>query len=334
MNGNNRTYALPGNTSASVVIGLQCQTSQKWKLFLQDGPYWNYIAKFVAQKRYFRGDDTRVDDVVNLTIAKVAKCLASGGFVYKAAGQGYFRGFLKIVATHVAFDVMRKEKRYFMVNGTQAESSAQDEKDVLSPGAEDSKSDTKKLDAYDSTSEVRSTAGEGRRRGVVGHVASLDDLRGVFDDGDAGTFDPASMYGYKMQCTQEEQDFLKRVQDNVFHLALVSVLSDESIPVVRREMLNLLYVGRMTPGEIYALDDYKALRRGAFDKKVFDAKRALAKTILAFWKAVAPEFCSDSEERLRNLWCALLTKEKTRRRAKASLKWLDGLGEAPEGMKA
>ena len=88
---NDRKYVLPSETRASVVIGLQSHTSQKWKLFLQDGPYWNYIARFVASKRYFKRDDTRIDDVVSTTIARVAKALASGRFVYKAAGQGYFR---------------------------------------------------------------------------------------------------------------------------------------------------------------------------------------------------------------------------------------------------
>ena len=72
---NDRKYVLPSETRASVVIGLQSHTSQKWRLFLQDGPYWNYIARFVASKRYFKRDDTRIDDVVSTTIARVAKSL-------------------------------------------------------------------------------------------------------------------------------------------------------------------------------------------------------------------------------------------------------------------
>jgi len=333
MNGNNRTYALPGNTSASVVIGLQCQTSQKWKLFLQDGPYWNYIANFVAKKRFFHGKDTRIDDVVSVTIARVARCFASGRFVYKAAGQGYFRAFLKMVATHVALDVLRKENRYSLKTCANDTSFSCDEKDVLAADAEDSASDTRKLDEYDSSSDVRSESGSGSRRQSFAHLVSMDDIKGLFPDGDAGTFDPASMQRYEQECTREEQTFLKRVQKNVFNLALVSVLSDESVPVARRELLNMLYVGRMSPGEIYALEDYKSLRRGTFDKKVFDARQALVKPILEFWKACAPEFCADSEEQLRKLWNALLVKPKTRGFAKASLKRLGKSGDAPEGMK-
>ena len=104
--------ALPGKTSASVVIGLQSQSSQKWKLFLNGGPYWNYIANVVAGKRFFRRNDACIDDVVNTTIARVAKALASGRFVYKAAGQGYFRAYLKQVATHVALDAILKERHH------------------------------------------------------------------------------------------------------------------------------------------------------------------------------------------------------------------------------
>jgi DNA-directed RNA polymerase specialized sigma24 family protein len=328
-----RKYVLPSETRASVVIGLQSHTSQKWRLFLQDGPYWNYIARFVASKRYFKRDDTRIDDVVSTTIARVAKSLASGRFVYKAAGQGYFRAFLKTVAMHVALDMIRKDNRCLEGSGTASQPQARYERDVLSEGDDDSIADTKKLNAYDATAAIKGDVGGRRSKGVYAHLVSMDDLKGVFDGGDEGTLDPASMQRYHEECTHEEQKFLKRVQKNVFSLALVSVLSDETVPLARREMLNMLYVGKMTPGDIYALDDFKHLKRGTFDKKVFDAKQSLVKPILEFWKAVAPKFCENSEEELQELWRALLVKPSTRQLAKATLRRLKDNDEMPVGVK-
>lgn len=330
---NDRKYVLPSETRASVVIGLQSHTSQKWRLFLQDGPYWNYIAKFVASKRYFKVADTRIDDIVNETIAKVAKFLASGRFVYKAAGQGYFRAFLKLVATHVALDMVRRERRYLAESGEDHRAPTCDERDLLSEGDDDSRADTKKLNAYDATAAIEGDAGGRRSKSAYAHLVSMDDLKGVFDGGDEGTLDPASMQRYHEECTREEQKFLKRVQKNVFSLALVSVLSDETVPLARREMLNMLYVGKMTPGDIYALDDFKTLKRGTFDKKVFDAKQSLIKPILEFWKAVAPKFCENSEEELQELWRALLVKPSTRQLAKATLRRLKDNDEMPAGVK-
>lgn len=318
--------ALPGGTSASVVIGLQSQSSQKWKLFLNGGPYWNYIARFVVRKGFFRGNDTRVDDVVNTTIARVARSLASGRFVYKAAGKGYFRSFLKMVATHVAFDTIRKERRCFAEPGRKNASPA---RDMLLASEADSRSDTRKLDAYDSSAAVMSDPRGGGRV----HLVSIEDIKGVFDDGDEGALDPASMHRYDEERSREELKFLRRVQKNVFSLALVSVLSDESIPVARREMLNMLYVGRMSPADIYALDEFRTLRRGTFDKKVFDARQSLVKPILSFWKAVSPKSCENSDEELRKLWCSVLGKSSTNRLAKATLKRLKDSGDMPEGVK-
>ncbi len=326
-----KKYVLPRETRASVVIGLQSRTSQKWRLFLRNGPYWNYIAKHVASKV----TDARIDDIVNETIAKVAKFLASGRFVYKAAGQGYFRAFLKQVATRVVLNEARREKRALpQSNESHRAASMRDERDLLSTVDDDSRADTKKLNAYDATAAIEGSFVGRRSKGAYAHLVGLDDLKGVFDGGDAGTFDPVSMQRYHEECTREEQKFLKRVQKNVFSLALVSVLSDETVPLARREMLNMLYVGKMTPGDIYALDDFRTLKRGTFDKKVFDAKQSLVKPILAFWKAVAPKFCEDSEEALQKLWRILLVKPSTRPLAKATLKRLKDNDEMPVEVKA
>lgn len=326
-------YVLPGDTRASAVIGLQSQSSAKWKLFLNGGPYWNYIARFVARKRFFVGNDTLIDDVVNTTIAKVAKSLASGRFVYKAPGQGYFRAFLKLVATHVALDAVRAERRYLAKSDKDRRSPRRDERDLFSEGDDDSRADTQKLNAYDATAAIEGAADGRRSKGGYAHLVSIDDLKGVFEDGEEGTLDPASMQRYNEECTREEQKFLKRVQKNVFGLALVSVLSDETVPLARREMLNMLYVGGMMPGDIYALDDFRTFKRGTFDKKVFDAKQSLVKPILEFWKAVAPKFCENSEEEIQKLWRALLVKPSTRKIAKATLKRLKDNDEMPEGVK-
>ena len=329
---NDNKFVLQDGTRASVVIGLQSQTSPKWRLFLQDGPYWNYIAHFVASKRYFKRNDTRIDDVVSMTIARVAKALASGRFVYKAAGQGYFRAFLKTVATHVALDMIRKESLRLGESDDACQPQARDESDLLTEGDDDSRADTQKLDAYDKTAAVEGPSGGRKSKVEYAHLVSFEDLKGVFEDGDEGEHDPASLQRYHDECTREEQKFLKRVQKNVFSLALVSVLSDESVPVARREILNMLYVGRMSPGEIYALEEFRTLKRGTFDKKVFDARQSLERPIRAFWKAVAPEFCEDSEEKLQKLWRALLVKPSTRKRAKAAVRRLKEEGDAPEGV--
>jgi hypothetical protein len=161
----------------------------------------------------------------------------------------------------------------------------------------------------------------------------MDDLKGVFDDGAEGRFDPASMQRYNEDCTREEQRFLKKVQKNVFSMALVSVLADETVPLARREMLNMLYVGGMKPGEIYALEDFKSLKRGTFDKKVFDAKSSLEKPIMELWKTVAPSFCRNSEEKLQKLWHILLSKTSTSRIAKRALNHLKANDEMIEGVK-
>ena len=173
---NDRKYVLPSETRASVVIGLQSHTSQKWRLFLQDGPYWNYIARFVASKRYFKRDDTRIDDVVSTTIARVAKALASGRFVYKAAGQGYFRAFLKTVATHVALDMIRKERRPLGESDGARRLQMRDECDVLAEGDDDSRTDTKKLNVYDATAAIEGDVGGRRSKGGYAHLVSMDDL--------------------------------------------------------------------------------------------------------------------------------------------------------------
>jgi DNA-directed RNA polymerase specialized sigma24 family protein len=301
---------------------------------LQDGPYWNYIAKFVASKRFFKVNDTRIDDVVAVTIAKVAKFLASGRFVYKAVGKGYFRAFLKQVATHVALDAVREEKRCIGGDGDGRQRQIREERDLLAEGDEDTRTDIKKLDDYDATAAIEKDASNrSNKKGRYAHLVSIDDLKGVFDDGAEGSFDPVSMQRYTEECTSGEQRFLNRVQKNIFSLALVSVLCDEKVPLARREMLNMLYIGKMTPGDIYALDEFKTLKRGTFDKKVFNAKQSLEKPILEFWKAVAPKFCEDSEEKLQCLWHALLNKPSTRQLARATLKQLKENDEMPEGVK-
>ena len=323
----------PGETRASVIIGLRSQTSRKWMLFLQGGPYWNYIESFVARKRFFSSNSSSIEDVVNETIARVSKSLASGRFVYTVAGKGYFRAYLKTVARNVALDVLRKEQPYLPAVDQEGRAYDLDEKSALLDSETDSPIERKLLDEYDSSAEVATgVKGSFQSKRRV-RIVSVEDLKGVFDDGAEGTFDPVSMQRYNEDCTREEQRFLKKVQKNVFSMALVSVLADETVPLARREMLNMLYVGGMKPGEIYALEDFKSLKRGTFDKKVFDAKSSLEKPIMELWKTVAPSFCRNSEEKLQKLWHILLSKTSTSHIAKSALNRLKANDEMIEGVK-
>jgi DNA-directed RNA polymerase specialized sigma24 family protein len=323
----------PGETRASVIIGLCSQTSRKWMLFLQGGPYWNYIESFVTRKRFFSANSPIIEDVVNETIARVSKSLASGRFVYTVAGKGYFRAYLKIVARNVALDVLRKEQPYLSTVDQEGRAYDLNEKSVLLDNEADSQSDKKLLDEYDMSAEVVSgPKGSLQSRRRV-RIVSVEDLKGVFDDGAEGTFDLVSMQRYNEDCTREEQRFLKKVQKNVFSMALVSVLADETVPLAKREMLNMLYVGGMKPGEIYALEDFKSIKRGTFDKKVFDAKASLEKPIMELWKTVAPSFCRNSEEKLQKLWHILLSKTSTSRIAKSALNRLKANDEMIEGVR-
>lgn len=314
-----KTYALPSGTHASVIVGLGSMSSPKWRLFLKDeGPYWNYMAKALSKKQICTGRPDLMDEALNITVSKLANCLTRGKFVYTEAGKGHFRAFLKQVATRTALDILRKEKLY--VNGEPAEKplTQREEREVLAPDEPDSRKDERTLDAYDATAGVAqplpAKRATGKSAGSTSHLVSLEDLRGVFDeDGSLGTKDPVAMAKYEEMCSETECDFLRRVRNSVFQLALVSVLANEKVVLRRRRLLALLYIDHLKPANIYKMEEFAAMKRGAFDQAVWNAREELTQPILALWREVAPENCKDSEEKLKVLWSSLSNSRRMRR---------------------
>ena len=67
-------------------------------MFLLDGPYWNYLVKFIRGCRIFGNREDRVNEAVMNTCEKIGKFMVSKRFTYPETGKGFFRAFLKRVA--------------------------------------------------------------------------------------------------------------------------------------------------------------------------------------------------------------------------------------------
>ena len=332
----NKPVVKVGPTSLSVVMGLGTSDSKKWQLFLKDGPYWNYLVGYILSKPYFANHRDLVDDAVNLAISKVARFMGTGSFVYKEEGKGYFRAFLKTVTLRTAFDLLKKELRHETLHEDQVRDEQGDMQAINDKvnkrverkkrGArqvsddiwddvdnDDAVAITKELNAYDKlvlgdVESVSATQEKGKKTPMKGHLISLCDISPDGDDSESVGTDLASMYNWKRIVSEGELFALQRMQVNVLHIALGHVLDDEKVSVKRRLILKLLYVNRLTLEQIREIEEFAALPRDTFDKRVFDARSELRKRVRALWRLVMPDGEEASEREVCMLWAALSNK--------------------------
>ena len=321
-----------GTTHWSLVMGLGTPNSKKWQLFLKGGPYWNYLVGFILSKPYFASHRDLVDDAVNLAISKVARFMGTGSFVYKEEGKGYFRSFLKTVTLRTAFDLLKKELRHEALHEDQARDEQGDMQainakvnksgerkkagvrqvpdDIWDDLDKDTAAITKELNAYDKS--VIEDAGGGsaaqekrKKTPMKGHLLSLDDISPDDDESESDLPDRVAMYNWKKISSEKELRALQQMQANVLYIALGHVLDDEKVSVKRRLILRLLYVDMLTLEQVRGIEEFAALPRDAFDKRVFDAREELRKKVRALWRLVMPDGEGASEREVCMLWAAL-----------------------------
>lgn len=328
----NKPVKKVGKTHGSLVMGLGTLNSKKWQLFLKDGPYWNYLVGFILSKPYFASRRDLVDDAVSLAISKVARFMGTGSFAYKEEGKGYFRAFLKTVTLRTAFDLLKKELKHETVReeevrDEQGDMQAINDKvnkrgerkkggvrqgsdDIWDDLGKDAAATTKKLNAYDESVfgdvESGSVAQEKREKTPMkGHLLSLNDISPDDDESESDLPDLAAMYNWKKIASEKELLALQQMQANVLYIALGHVLGDEKVSVNRRLILKLLYVDMLTVEQVRGLEEFAALPRAAFDKRVFDAREELRKKVRALWRLVMPDGEDASEREVCMLWAAL-----------------------------
>ena len=323
-----------GPTRLSVVMGLGTPDSKKWQLFLKGGPYWNYLVGFVLSKPYFAGHRDLVDDAVNLAISKVARFMGTGSFVYKEEGKGYFRAFLKTVTIRTAFDLLKKELKHETVPEEGKRDDQEDLREIndsvntriekkrsvrqVSDNIwddvdKDATAITKELNAYDESVIGDAEGGtaeqeKGKKTRMNGHLVSFDDISPDDDASESFGADLAAMYNWKKIVSEKELLALQRMQVNVLHIALGHVLADEKVSVRRRLILKLLYVDMLTLEQLRENEEFAALPRVTFDKRVFDAREELRKKVRALWRLVMPDGEDASEREVCMLWAALSNK--------------------------
>lgn len=96
----------------NLVKGLQRFDGEAWGEFSKDKCGWNNLVTFLCRKGYFRHDMSRIEDVAQITLKKVADFMASGKFVCpQEGGQRFFWAFVRTVAANTAQDFLRKESR-------------------------------------------------------------------------------------------------------------------------------------------------------------------------------------------------------------------------------
>lgn len=327
-----------GSTHKSVVVGLKNPDSDKWRLFLKDGPYWNYLVGYLDNKPCLCRHKALVEDAVNEAIAKVSRFMISGKFVYKEEGKGCFRAFLKTVALRTALDLLRKEVRHEglsqhnpheeerRLQNINEKINARPRRELPADGQEadniwddvDDDDDTKlALDKYDASAFGDAKDGCPRQDGgdaPSGHFARFNDIM----EGDDDPADvcrqsrPSShefeewMYGK----SEDELRMLQRMQINVLHIALGQILEDKQVSPLRRQILKLLLVDNWTLDQIWecAHAETPELRRNTFDKRVHDAREVLRKRAIMLWRLVMPDGEEADERKVYMLWASLSNK--------------------------
>ena len=321
-------------TRISVMMGLGKNDSKKWNLFLTNGPYWNYLVSVLNRKAFFRSHPNLIEDAVQVAIAKIAKFMATGKFVYKEEGKGYFRSFLKVVVIRTAFDLAKKDGQYIAPNSRWATSlenqldmdemrrcneksndmrrrikldDDDDDDDDLWKGIEkDSSRVTKQLDAYDDNTKLSASNGGGGRSSVMeGHLAGFEDVS-IFDDDEQGVVPNAAAFRiWKETASKRELKEMQKLQIHILHQALGFVLLDEKVNSDYRRALYLWLIKKMSPGEIWQRVKSGMGTRNAWDVFFNRAKDVLRKKVVKMWRLVMPDGESANDAQVLMFWAEL-----------------------------
>ena len=327
-----------GPTRVSVVMGLGKIDSRKWNLFFKEGPYWKYLVNFILRKRYFKRHPHLAEDAVERAILKISRFMASGKFVYKEEGKGYFRAFLKTVAVRCAIDILNQEKRSDIVPGERPggepipaaeagkldaletrsleecnarvntrmrQTLSADQSDIWDGLESDAAADVRTLDAYDRDTLLNPSEGKTASKPTGHYLTSINDVN-VFSDDEAEAGDDAGAFlRWREGASESELTALQRMQIHVLYQALGFVLADEKVPQLRRIVLHLLYWEHLKPGDIWKREEFASKDQSTFYKYIKDSKDVLRKKTLQMWRLVMPEGESASEAQVLRFWVEL-----------------------------
>lgn len=312
-------------TRISVVMGLGKNDSKKWNLFLTNGPYWNYLVSVLNRKAFFRSHPNLIEDAVQTAIAKIARFMATGRFVYKEEGKGYFRSFLKIVVIRTAFDLAKKEGLYVAPSPVTApletyelcrcnEKSnsriprvkADNDDDDLWKGIEtDTRKVTKQLDDYDDDTKLSASNGGSGTSVMQRHLAGFEEVD-IFDDDEKGVVPNAAAFStWKETASKSELKVMQKLQIHVLHQALGFVLFDEKVNGDYRKALYLWLIEKMSPGEIWQKLKSGKGTRNAWDVFFNRAKDVLRKKVVKMWRLVMPDGESANDAQVLMFWAEL-----------------------------
>ena len=308
---------LPGDTRLSTITGLMASPSdKKWKLFLQEGPYWNYLVNFIRRKRIFgRRDDLVAESVMN-ACEKIGKFMISKRFTYPEAGKGYFRAFLNVVAFRSAIDLLKatrqqeqfsEESELDKIHDDMLKATARRKERLAKPmpprglDSEIPPTEDRDLDIYDESAGFDRVIAKAKSTKKVRNVVRLDADPFLDDDGPS-SYDPAALFTWHEKVQKEDIGWIRRLQIHVLYIALGYILSNDRISAERREMLRLRYGQDMTPQDIYKLPRFSAKKRNAFDVQMKYATDDLRKEVSAWWKLVAPDKNDFADETVMRLW--------------------------------
>ena len=323
----------PGTTRLSTITGLMSSpTDRKWKLFLCEGPYWNYLVSFISGKNIFGGRQDRVEEAVQNACAKIGKFLVSKRYKYPEEGKGYFRGFIKVVALRTALDLLKDIRRQERLQVDESSAVAKSEFDKMHD-------DMLKAHARRSRRLERGSAVDGGQLGAVAmsdydldvydasagfsrkvlptpsnsgpkmhDIASLD-ANPFSDDEAPSTYAPASFFDFKTKVSKKDISWVEKLQIHLIYIALGYVLTNERIPAERREMLRLRYGLDMSVADIYALPRFASKKRNAFDVMMNNATNDLRKEVRSWWNIAAPSKNDFADETMLKLWRDLCRSE-------------------------
>lgn len=315
---------LPGTTRLSTITGLMASPSdKKWKLFLQDGPYWNYLVNYIRRTNIFRGRDDLVSEAVMNTCEKIGKFMISKRFKYQEAGKGYFRAFLKIVALRSALELLKAVRRQeqIIVEESKPDETPEFDKihdDMLKSRArrkkvlemskppcgldsEISPASERDLDAYDRSAGFNRVLAKKKPAKKTQDIVRLDE-DSLSDMEGPSNNDIASLFGWRQKVAKEDIGWVQKLQIHVLYIALGYILTDDGISAERREMLRLRYGQDKTPQEIYKLPRFSGKTRNAFDVQMKYATDDLRREVASWWKLVAPDKNDFSDEIVMRFW--------------------------------
>lgn len=326
----------PGTTRLSTITGLMSSpTDRKWKLFLYEGPYWNYLVSYISSKNIFGGRRDRVEEAVQNACAKIGTFLVSKRYKYPEEGKGYFRGFIKVVALRAALDLLKDIRRQERLQVDESSAVAKSEFDKM----QDDKMQDDMLRAHARRSRRLGSAVEGGKPEAVAmsdydldvydasagfarkvlptpsnsgpkmhDIASLD-ANPFSDDEAPSTYAPASFFDFKTKVSKKDISWVEKLQIHLIYIALGYVLTNERIPAERREMLRLRYGLDMSVADIYALPRFASKKRNAFDVMMNRATDDLRKEVRSWWNIAAPSKNDFADETMLKLWRDLCRSE-------------------------